>query len=198
MKSLKTDGFKKIGTTKFKVYKTMFTVKQRSAWSGFTYDILDTRENVAGTLVWPDFPLAKNARLRSAVPGTWSTAIELNCEGANYVIAYEYLSRGWQNDIRFSLQLHDQLLVSVDCIQSTKLFARSSMSFTHPFNASLKRLKGFFSTAYELKSPTGSLGKIYEMGGLHLRRELVADLHQSISTPIQLFTIFLVLNHAYR
>ena len=176
----------------------MFIARQRSPFSGFTYDLLDQAGHAIGELCWPDFAVARNARLKSLVPPSFTTRIRLTCEGQAYEVAFEYLTRDWNNDIRFFLTAGGEVLASADGIQSSKRIARPRITLTQPVSAALVRTSGLFSTRYALQVAGQTLGVVAEKSGLRLRRELVAELPGSLSLPVQCFVVFLVLNYAYR
>lgn len=176
----------------------MFIARQRSSLSGFTYDLIDGAGLTIGALCWPDFPTARNDRLKSLVPRSFTTAIRLTCQGEAYEVAFEYLSRDWNNDIRFLLTAQGDVLAQADGIKSGKWFTRPSITLTQPLSASLIRTSGPFSTRYALQITGQNLGTIIENTGFRLRRELVAELPDSMSLPVQCFVMFLVLNYAYR
>ena len=175
----------------------MFTARQRSPLSAFTYDLIDEAGQAIGALCWPDFPLARNARLKSAVPKSLTTRIVLTCHGQTYDVEYEHLIRDWHNDIRFFLTAGGETLAAAKGIRSAKRFARPDLTLSQPLYASLVRTSGFFATRYELQVAGRTAGMVAEKTGLRLRRELLADLPISLSLPVQCFVMFLVINAAY-
>jgi hypothetical protein len=176
----------------------MFIARQRSPFSRFTYDLFDQAGHAIGELCWPDFAVARNARLKSVVPQSFTTSIRLTCQGQACEVAFEYLSRDWSNDIRFFLTAGGQVIASADGIRSSKRVTRPTVTLTQPVAAALVRTGGLFSTRYALQAAGQTLGVVAEKSGFRLRRELVAELPESLTMPVQCFIIFLVLNHAYR
>ena len=73
-----------------------------------------------GSLYWPDFPVAVNARLKNVIPESLSKRIEIKLGEQNYEIAFKYLTRDWFNDIRFTLMDGEMPLASVDVLKSKK------------------------------------------------------------------------------
>lgn len=178
--------------------KSMLIARQRSPFSRFTYDVLDQAGTAIGELSWPDFAVARNARLKSLVPQSFTTRIRLTCQGQAYEIAFEYLTRDWNNDIRFFLTAGGNVIASADGIQSSKAFTRPRITLTQPVSAELTRTSGLFSTRYALQAAGQTLGVVAEKSGFRIRRELVADLPDTLALPVQCFLIFLVLNYGYR
>jgi hypothetical protein len=176
----------------------MFIARQRSPFSRFTYDLLDQNGQAIGELCWPDFAVARNARLKSLVPQSFTTGVRLTCQGQTYEVAFEYLTRDWNNDIRFFLTTGGHMIASADGIQSAKRFTRPSVTLTQPVSAALLRTSGLFSTRYALQVDGEAWGVVAEKSGFRLRREVVAELPESLSLPVQCFVVFLVLNYAYR
>ena len=176
----------------------MFIARQRLLLSAFTYDLIDEAGQAIGAQCWPDFPVARNAPLKSAVPKSLTTRILLTCHGQTYDVEYEHLIRDWHNDIRFFLTAGGETLAAADGIRSAKRFARPDLTLTQPLSASLVRTSGFFSTRYALQVAGRTAGVVAEKTGLRLRRELVAELPDSLSLPVQCFVMFLVINAAYR
>lgn len=176
----------------------MFTARQRLPLSAFTYDLIDEACQAIGALCWPGFPVARNAQLKSAVPKSLTTRIRLTCHGLTHDVEYEHLIRDWHNDIWFFLTAGGGTLAAADGIRSANRYARPDLTLTQPLSASLVRSSGFFSTRYALQVAGRTAGVVAEKISLRLRRELVAELPDSLSLPVQCFVMFLVINAAYR
>lgn len=88
----------------------MLTAEQRSALSGFTYDLAAADGTVIGELCFPDWAEARNARLKNPAPGRLRSSIDLRLSGEACTIEFEYTRRGWHNDTRFELQRDGQAL----------------------------------------------------------------------------------------
>ncbi|MDP3519531.1 MAG: hypothetical protein Q8S02_02835 [Hydrogenophaga sp.] len=89
---------------------------QTSAWNGFRYDFLDASGTVIGHFEFPNFAQARNARLRWHRPGSTAGDIQMQLDGAHRV-DFEYLSRGWTNDLRYRLLRGDAVLAHMDVCQ---------------------------------------------------------------------------------
>ena len=176
----------------------MFSVRQRSALSGFTYELFDNGNKNVGSMCWPDLAIARNARFDNPFPGLLSTTIELTYSGQLYIVEYEYLKRDWFNDIRFTLLCEGTVIAAADVLQSKKWFTRSTITIVEPFSGAVVRKSGVFTTRYQVMNGKEPLGTVAEKGGLTVKRELIIDLPNSISAPVQFFVFFLVHNHAYR
>lgn len=177
---------------------SMLIARQRSPFSAFTYDLFDQAGQAIGTLSWPDFAVARNARLKSLVPKSFTTSIRLTCQGQAYEVAFEYLTRDWANDIRFLLTAGGNVLASADAIHASKRISRPRITLAQPASAELVRTGGLFSIRYALQASGQNLGVVFEKRGLWLRRTLVAELPDSLTLPVQCFIVFLVLNFGYR
>lgn len=176
----------------------MLIAQQRSALSAFAYDVLDDRGELVGSLTWPDFAVATNARLKDLVPEGASTKIEISYKGQTFEIAFEYLNRNWFNNIRFMLINHGDVLASADVVVSQKLFKRSTISITTPFSGQLIRKFSVCKIRYQLVQDGVTIGSVAELKGLSVKRELCVDLPDSLAAPVQLFILFLVMNQAIR
>lgn len=176
----------------------MFIAKQHSALSAFVYDLCDDKGNSVGSLTWPDFAVATNARLRNPFPNVLSSKIKLSLYGQVYEITFEYLTRGWFNNIRFKLMKDETILASADVTRPKRFLKRPIITVTAPFLGQVVRRSGLFSVHYELMRDGVTIGTVAEKKGLTIKRELFIDLPDSISDPIQMLILFLVINHAVR
>ena len=176
----------------------MFIAVQHSALSGFTYDLLDSESNNVGTLNWPDIAIAKNARFRNPVPNLLNSAIEIKYGRQLYQLEFEYLSRDWFNNIRFTLVSEGTVIASADVTHQKKLFKRPKITINEPFAGEIIRTSGWFTVHYKVMKEGRVLGTVSEKGGLTVKRKLFIDLPNLIIAPVQFFIFFLVHNHAYR
>ena len=173
----------------------MLIAKQQSMLSGFAYDIFNDAGTLVGSMRWPNFAVATNARLQ--MPGE-VTNIRFDYRGQNYEIDFSYLRRGWSNDIRFTLKSGEQTLAQGDMLRQQKIFSRATINITSPFAGALVRKSSLLRTRYEVRMNGISVGTIGEQGRLTVRRELTIKLTDAIVTPVQMFLFFLVCNQAYR
>ena len=176
----------------------MIIAQQHSALSGFTYDLLDQHNTAIGSLCWPDIAIARNARFNNPAPSLLSSTIKIEYNGQHYQIAFDYLSREWFNDIRFTLLSEQTVLASADVRHQKKRFKRPTITITEPFTGQLIRKKSLFTVRYDVRQNNVTLGTISEKGWLTVKRKLFIDLPDSISPPVQIFLFFLVHNHALR
>lgn len=89
---------------------------QTSAWNGFRYHFLDASGLIIGQFEFPNFAQARNARLQWHPPGSTAGDIRLQLDGEHRV-DFEYLSRGWTNDLRYRLLRGDEELAHLDLRQ---------------------------------------------------------------------------------
>jgi len=94
----------------------MLFAVQRSALSGFTYDLAAADGTVIGELCFPDWAQARNARLNNPAPGRLRSSIDLRLSGAAYTIEFEVTRRGWNNDTRFELMQNGARLASAEAV----------------------------------------------------------------------------------
>jgi hypothetical protein len=176
----------------------MFTAKQHSLLSGFSYQIFDAANQQVGTVQWPLHPQAKNARLKIHNENSKLGNIKIEINAKSYDISFEYLSRDWNNDIRFSLYDQQHLLGLADVIKSAKRFTRPEIKIAQPFEGTIVRSGSLFAIRYEVKARGNAIGTIAQPKLFSLKRELLIDLPNSISPEFQLFMLFLVCNDAFR
>jgi hypothetical protein len=183
----------------------MLYAKQQSAFSAFRYQIFNANQHLIGTLVWPDFALATNSRLKNSVPDSLSKVITFDIEGQMYEISFEYLNRQWSSDIRFNLLLGKTMLATADVVtienkagEDKPFFNRKSMLIHTPFEGRLIKKSTFLRTQYWLEVNQSVVGQMAEKKLLSFKRNISIDLPSSISVPVQVFLFFLLCNHAYR
>ena len=176
----------------------MYRAIQHSALSGFTYDLFDSDNIKVGELCWPDLAIATNARFNNPLPGVLNSTIEIHYNGHTYEIAFEYLNRDWYSDIRFTLLSEGVALASADVVVAKGFLKRPTITVTSPFAGQVLRKGGWCVTGYEVVREGGCLGTIAERSWLMVQRELIIELPDSLSAPVQFFMFFLVHNHAYR
>ncbi len=174
----------------------MLIAEQRSALSGFTYDLAAADGTVIGELCFPDWAQARNARLKNPAPGRLSSTIDLRLSGAAYTIEFEYTRRGWHNDTRFELMQNGVRLASAEVVVPQGFFGRARLRITEPFSGELVRRNTFFRIRYELQRGGQTQGLVHEPDAFTTRRRLCADLPADVPPPVQGFLLFLVLQLA--
>lgn len=174
----------------------MLIAQQRSALSGFTYDLAAADGTVIGELCFPDWAEARNARLKNPAPGRLSSRIDLRLSGAAYTIEFEYTRRGWNNDTRFELMHEGARLASAEVVVPPGFFGRARLFITEPFAGELVRRNTFFKTRFELQRDGQAVGWIHERQRLTMRRRLCAEVPADIRPEVQAFLLFLVINLA--
>jgi hypothetical protein len=88
-------------------------------------------------------------------------------------------------------------LAAADVVKSPKIFAKSMINITQPFEG-VAVSSAWFGVNYVIKNKNQTLGSIREISGFRLSREFAIDLPDSINASIQFFVFFLVCNNAYR
>ena len=163
----------------------------------FAYDLFENDE-IVGTLRWPDFAEAKNARLKNPLPGLLRKDIEILYRERKYVITFEYLTREWNNDVRFALEGEEGILAVADVVKTKEFAKRVDINITKPFIGKLKRKNTLMQKRYEVIANDLVLGSIAEKSAVMAKRELVVNLPDSVAVPVQIFLLFLCCNDAYR
>lgn len=175
----------------------MLIALQRSALSGFTYDLAAADGTVIGELCFPDWAEARNARLKNPAPTLLRSSTDLRLSGAAYTVEFEYTRRGWHNDTRFELMQDGTRLASAEVVVPPGFLGRVRLLITEPFSGELVRRNSFFKTRFELQRGGLSVGWVHEPHAFTTRRVLRADLPADIAPPVQAFLLFLVINLAF-
>lgn len=171
--------------------------EQRSALSGFTYDLVATDGTVVGELCFPDWAEARNARLKNPAPQRLRSSIDLRLSGTAYTIEFEYTRRGWANDTRFELMQGTTRLAVAEVVVPQGFLGRARLLITEPFGGELVRRSRLFKTRFELQRDGQTQGLIQEPQAFTTRRRLCAELPADVLPPVQGFLLFLVINLAY-
>ena len=174
----------------------MLIAEQRSALSGFTYDLKSADGTVIGELCFPDWAEARNARLKNPAPGRLRSSIDLRLSGEACTIEFEYTRRGWHNDTRFELMQNGARLASAEVVVPQGLLGRARLLIAEPFTGELVRRSSLFKTRFELQRDGQVLGLVHEPEALTTRRRLWAELPSDVSPAVQGFLLFLVINLA--
>ena len=175
----------------------MLVAKQSSLFSMFSYEVFEDDERV-GTLRWPDFAEAKNARLKNPLPGVLSKDIEILYGEQKYTIGFEYLTRDWNNDVRFMLEGREGVLAVADAVKSKEFTKGFDIHITQPFVGNLKRKNTLMKKRYEVIAEDILIGTIAEKSPIMVKCELVVNLPASVNVPVQIFLLFLCCNDAYK
>lgn len=175
----------------------MLIAEQRSALSGFTYDLKLADGTMIGELCFPDWAQPRIARLKNPAPNRLKSSIDLRLSGTTYTIEFEYTRRGWNNDTRFELMQGSTRLASAEVVVLEGFLGRARLLIAEPSNGELVRRSSFFKTRYELQRGGQALGLIHEPDVFTTRRRLCAELPPDIPPEVQGFLLFLVINLAF-
>jgi hypothetical protein len=169
--------------------------KQASALDGFHYLVTDLDGAVLGEIRWPMYAQASNARLKIHADDVAAGSVQLRCGDDNYLICFEYLRRGWQNDTRYTLQRDGQVLASASLIFKEGVRGRGVMSLELPIAATFVRHRAWFRKCFSLVGANGQtqLGRFEEPSLISFSREVRAELPE-MTLPQQCFCLFLVLH----
>ena len=176
----------------------MLLARQRSAWSGFEYDVFTADGSLVGELAWPLLAQAKNARLKWHDPGSKASDISLRYRGAAWRIRFEYLTRGMVNDTRFTLEDDNGVTAVVDFVFGPERLSRRKIEVRQPFEGKVVRASRLWQTRYTVERQGREIGRIHEPRWFSIKRELHIDLPADIEPALQIFLFFIVANSAYR
>ncbi len=176
----------------------MLTVCQRSALSGFHYQALDDSGTLLADIVWPTVAQAKNARLKWHPPDAPDADVQIRMSHALYRIGFEYLSRGFTNESRFTLHQGGEALAVAEVRSPKEWFKRQTVSLLRPYAVRLVRANRWMQTRYRLERSGRVIGVVEEPRRFSVKRELAVDLPADWDLPTQIFVAFLVINASYR
>ncbi|WP_439113808.1 hypothetical protein [Hydrogenophaga sp.] len=176
----------------------MLTVCQKSALSGFHYEAFDAHGLPVGEVVWPTWAQAKNARLRWHKPGSPEGDLQVRCTQGHYRIGFEYLTRAFANDVRFTLHQGGEPLAVAEVLFPPEKLKRAEIWLRQPLAAQLVPANHWTRARYRLEHEGQTLGWVEEPRALSFKRELRVDLPASLDLPTQLFIAFLMINSAFR
>ncbi len=170
-------------------------LRQRSLWNGWHYDLLSDDGKVIGGIDMPLWAQAKNARLRWQNPKD-AIAAQMSVRGQASRIRFEFLRRGWVNDIRWTLELDDgETLACLDQLRPDKQAFRSTRNFLkQPFAAELLAVSGRWGNIrMDLKTPEGITTPCVSTPRLFsVRRELCVE-NPGMSDAVKAFLGFVAL-----
>ncbi|MEO8809503.1 MAG: hypothetical protein ABI386_04570 [Rhodanobacter sp.] len=175
----------------------MYIATQPNMLWRFNFDISDAHGNKVGAINWPDIAVATNSRAKDMYPENWTRHVDIVSAGHPFKVAFEYLNRAWNMDVRFTLLDGDHMIASVDCCHAKTLFQRATMQVTAPFNGQIVHRRGLFAVRYDVLGDGRQIGRVYEKPGLVWRRKIFIDIDDSVDIPVQFFLFFLVCNYAF-
>ncbi|MBH0203329.1 MAG: hypothetical protein HP496_13775 [Nitrospira sp.] len=173
------------------VGRTPLYARQASAFSGFHYTICNATGEILGEVIWPSMAQAKNARIRWHGSHSSKGAVEIHWGAQRYDVQFEYLDRGWVNDVRFTLEHGRKTIAVADMRFARRLFARGRVSFVEPFTGTLLRDKGWFRRRYSVENDSGVIGFLEDRAAIMAVREMTIDLPDTLDIPTKMFVFFL-------
>lgn len=169
--------------------------RQATALHGFRYTVRDAvTDHDLGEIVWPTIAQAKNARLRlNDDPRKGEVTIWHGKK--RFGVSYEFLDRGWVNDVRFTLLDGETQLAVAELRTQRRIFARAKVQLLQPEVATFVRTSRFPKMAFELQAENASsIGTICDRAVFMTVREMVANLPDSWPVPTKMFALFLSLH----
>ena len=177
-------------------------VRQRSILIGFDYQVWDDADQPVADLVWPDFAQAKNARLRWHAEGSPLGDVQvrfaLGVRHEDCRIGFEFLSRTWRNDVRFTLHRGGEPLAVAEVRFPPQRLKRPSIGMHLPVRASLVRDFRWGRVRYQWVQDDRCSGSVEEPGWFSIKRHLLIDVPSTLALPVQVFIAFLAINDAFR
>lgn len=176
---------------------SFLTLRPRSIWNDWNFNLLDREGRIVGSIDIPMWAQAKNARLRWQHPED-AIAAELNIGSQTGRIRFEYLSRGWTNVIRWTLESIDgDVLACLDQLRpETKLGGTARFLLTKPFPAELLAISGRWGNIrMDLKIAGGNqMPCVSTPKRFSIRRELRVE-NDALAPAIQAFIGFIALTY---
>lgn len=171
--------------------RTPLCASQASALSGFHYRVSDAAGRLVGEVIWPNMAQAKNARIRWHGSDSSQGTATITCDDHRYDAQFEYLDRGWVNDVRFTLVDGEQPIAVADLRFPRRIFARGRVRILKPFDGMLLRKKGWFRRRYSVENDSGVIGMVEDRAAFMAVREMSIDLPDTVDIPTKLFVFFL-------
>lgn len=176
----------------------MLRIRQKSAFSGFHYQAFGNAGEWLADLVWPNFAQAKNARLRWHPPGAPEADVQIRMPQGLYRIGFEFLTRGFVNETRYTLHQGGEPLAVADVLSPQSRWQRQQVLLRQPLQAQLSRAGSWARARYRLEQAGQCLGTVEEPRWFSVKRELLVTLPTSMDIPTQLFVGFMSINAAFR
>lgn len=169
--------------------------KQSKTLGGFHYLVTDSVGGMLGEINWPMYAQATNARLKVHTDDLTAGSVRIRCGQGDYLIEFEYLQRGWQNDTRYKLRADDRILASASMVFKRGLLKRGTVCLELPVQATFVGRWAWFRRCFDLISPDGytRVGRIEELSLISTTRRLRAEL-PGMELPQQAFCLFLGLH----
>jgi hypothetical protein len=175
----------------------MLHIHAKSALSGFHFQAFDGRDDLLADLVWPFRAQAKNARLKWHPPNSPEGDVQIRMPQGLYRIGFEYLSRGFANETRYTLHQGGESLAVADVVLPKSKLQRQQIFLREPLAAQLVPDNRWNRMRYRLEQAGQCLGTIEEPHWFSVKRELVVTLPSTLNVPQQLFIGFMAINAAF-
>jgi hypothetical protein len=176
----------------------VLTIRQRSVFSGFHYQVVNEDEAVLADLTWPNYAQARNARLKWHKPGSPDGDLKIAMPQGVYRIGFEFLNLSYAQDVRFLLQQGDDTLAMAEVLFPKDGIKRHELFVRQPFEGRLLRANRWGQVRYRVTSGGKEIGSIEEPHWFSMKRQLRIDLPADMPVPLQTFLAFLTINSAFR
>jgi hypothetical protein len=157
-------------------------LRQASPWNGFVHEFVGPTGHVMGTLRAPTYAQAKNARVAFHPKGSSEGDTRLDLQGVPYRVRHEYLRRGFNNDVRYTLETAaGEILCSADVtFESGRRLP--AFRLTSPRAAEVMPSVSFWKKCFPIVDAAGArIGDIREPRALAMR--LQYDIQLPDATP---------------
>lgn len=190
----------------------MILVRQRSMLSRFTFDAYDPHDSLVAAVSWPNVAQARNARVQWHDASSRAGEVAIRAGGSTWRIGHEYLSRGFNNDVRYILDgpyssidgkgddIADgsqQVLAWADRHIVAGGPAKQHLQIRAPFRGSFVRASGAPRIQWDVRDEQGRIGGVSERSWFMFKREMTVDLPAELSLPVQLFFFFLAVQMSF-
>ena len=167
--------------------------RQASALDGYHYLVEDTARRPVGEVLWPALAQARNARVRwHGQDGQGQGEVRIICGTRDCRVSFEYLDRGWVNDVRYRLLDGTTTLAVAEMRFTPGKVSRGELRLLEPLRALLRPDGGWLRRRYLLQAEDGrELGRVEDRAWLMRVREMTLSLPNTLEAPVQLFVFFL-------
>ncbi len=173
-------------------------VSQASFFSGFHYKVFSQGGQCLADILWPMYAQAKNARLKFHKPGSTDGNVKIRFPDFEYQISFEYLTRSYNNDIRFTFYQNENRLAEVDILFPKEKFKKHILVINYPFKGRIVRANFWTRVRYLVEREGVQMGQIHEPSWFSVKRTLAVDLSDDLSPQLKSFFAFMVINSAFR
>jgi hypothetical protein len=156
---------------------TCITLRQKSMWNGFAWEVMSSTGEVLGHLDFAFFAQAKNARVKLYPDNSRRGDISLTLKQKTYRIRFEHLRRGWTNDVAYTLvDETEEELARIDVLFTNER-RLPRLLIRKPFEGEIGITKTMLKKRFVIDGDLGmEIGSVFEPRAFALRRQLDVSL----------------------